>query len=202
MFGFKKDLTPPVTFLSSGLATPDVAHLLPSLSSLQDFITFLGEGADSTVLTYNRKACDRKPNGSPYTILDCPTVIVQGSHFVAKDITFENSSPKPSDFDYESQAPAIRVSGDKCAFYGCTFLGWQDTLYADQGRHYYKDCRVEGNVDFVLGYAQAVFESCTMHSRGMCAFPFTSQVPIALCKVACWPGYRRKSYCTFQTTKQ
>ncbi|KAG0625490.1 hypothetical protein M758_2G059600 [Ceratodon purpureus] len=132
----------------------------------KDYITFLGESAKRTVLTYNRKACDKKLDGSEYTILDCPTVIVDASNFLAKGITFENSSPKPDDFDYNSQAPAIRVSGDNCAFYDCVFLGWQDTLYADQGKHYYKDCRIEGNVDFILGYASAVFENCTIHSRG------------------------------------
>lgn len=134
-------------------------------------------------MTFNRKACDRKPDGQEYTILDCPSVIVEGSYFVAKGITFENSAPKPVDFDYNSQAPAIRVSGDNCAFYSCSFLGWQDTLYADQGKQYYKDCRVEGNVDFILGYACAVFENCTIYSRGMTftmanlhSFPFTTHM--------------------------
>lgn len=132
----------------------------------KDYITFLGESAETTVITYNRKACDKKQDGSEYTILECPTVIVDASNFVAKGITFENTAPKPDDFDYNSQAPAIRVSGDNCAFYECAFLGWQDTLYADQGKHYYKDSRIEGNVDFILGYASAVFENCTIFSRG------------------------------------
>lgn len=140
---------------------------MTTMLGLQDYITFLGESAESTVLTYNRKACDKKADGSEYTILDCPTVIVDASNFIAKGITFENSSPKPDDFDYNSQAPAIRVSGDNCAFYDCAFLGWQDTLYADQGKHYYKDSRIEGNVDFILGYASAVFDNCTIYSRGM-----------------------------------
>lgn len=95
------------------------------------------------MITHNRKACDKKQDGSEYTILECPTVIVDASNFVAKGITFENTAPKPDDFDYNSQAPAIRVSGDNCAFYECAFLGWQDTLYADQGKHYYKDSRIE-----------------------------------------------------------
>jgi pectinesterase len=132
----------------------------------KDYITLLGEGADSTILTFNRKACDKRPDGTKFTILDCPSVIVEASYFTAKDITFENSSPKPADLDYDSQAPAIRISGDNCAFYNCNFLGWQDTLYADQGKHYYVGCHIEGNVDFILGYARAVFESCTIYSRG------------------------------------
>ena len=57
----------------------------------------MGESAESTVLTYNRKACDKKPDGLEYTILDCPTVIVEASNFLAQGITFENSAPKPDD---------------------------------------------------------------------------------------------------------
>ncbi|KAJ7537614.1 hypothetical protein O6H91_11G013900 [Diphasiastrum complanatum] len=131
----------------------------------KDYITFLGEGAETTVIVYNRKASEVGPNGTEYGILNCASVIIGGSHFTAKGITFMNESPKPDDMDFESQAPAIRISGDKCAFYSCTFLGWQDTLFADQGRHYYKNCRIEGSVDFILGYAKAVFDNCTIHSR-------------------------------------
>lgn len=144
----------------------------------------MGESAESTVLTFNRKASDKKADGSAYSILDCPSVIVGASNFVAKGITFENSAPKPDDFDYNSQAPAIRVSGDNCAFYDCVFLGWQDTLYADQGKHYYKDSRIEGNVDFILGYASAVFDNCTIYSRGTTyrsfVYPFVSIERFAL----------------------
>ena len=52
------------------------------------------------------------------------------------------------------------------SFKNCRFLGWQDTLYAAAGRQYYKDCYIEGHVDFVFGNATAVFEGCTIHSKG------------------------------------
>lgn len=167
-------------YLVVGFCNHFLSRLTRPQCWLQDYITFLGESAETTILTYNRKACDKKPDGSEYTILDCPTVIVDASNFIAKGITFENSAPKPDDFDYNSQAPAIRVSGDNCAFYDCAFLGWQDTLYADQGKHLYKDCRVEGNVDFILGYASAVFDNCTIHSRGMITSIQSSSVGSAI----------------------
>ncbi|HEU5133427.1 MAG TPA: pectate lyase, partial [Pyrinomonadaceae bacterium] len=45
-------------------------------------------------------------------------------------------------------------------------LGWQDTLFVNGSRHYFKDCYIEGHVDFIFGTASAVFEDCTIHSKG------------------------------------
>lgn len=53
---------------------------------------------------------------------------------------------------------ALRISGDTAAFVGCKFLGAQDTLYDHLGRHYYKDCYIEGSVDFIFGNALSLFE--------------------------------------------
>ncbi|BBN05785.1 pectinesterase [Marchantia polymorpha subsp. ruderalis] len=126
----------------------------------KNHITLLGEDPATTTLS-----CQRSAKDTPMGILDSPCVIIEASFFVAKNIAFENTSPKPAELDYNAQAPAIRVSGDNSSFYGCSFLGWQDTLFADQGRQYYKDCRVEGSVDYILGYARAVFDNCTIYSR-------------------------------------
>ena len=56
-----------------------------------------------------------------------------------------------------AQAVALRVSGDKSAFYNCRILGFQDTLLDDQGRHFFKDCYVEGTVDFIFGDAKSIY---------------------------------------------
>lgn len=53
---------------------------------------------------------------------------------------------------------ALRISADNAAFVGCKFLGAQDTLYDHVGRHYYKDCYIEGSVDFIFGNALSLFE--------------------------------------------
>ena len=58
-----------------------------------------------------------------------------------------------------SQAPALRVSGDRVAFYGCRILSYQDTLLDNSGRHYYKDCYIEGGTDFICGDGLALFEA-------------------------------------------
>jgi pectinesterase len=49
-------------------------------------------------------------------------------------------------------------------------LGHQDTLYAygqqysSQSRQYYEDCYIEGTVDYIFGWATAVFNRCELHS--------------------------------------
>ena len=35
-------------------------------------------------------------------------------------------------------------------FLNCRFLGWQDTLFVNGGRQFFKDCYIEGHVDFIL----------------------------------------------------
>jgi pectinesterase len=60
---------------------------------------------------------------------------------------------------------AIRVTADRCAFYNCRFLGWQDTLYLHHGKQYLKDCYIEGSVDFIFGNSTALLEHCHIHCK-------------------------------------
>src|SRR6185503_6011192 len=71
--------------------------------------------------------------------------------------TFENSAGPVG------QALAIRIEGDQVAFRKCRFLGWQDTILANRGRHYFADCYIAGHVDFIFGGATAFFERCHIH---------------------------------------
>ncbi|WP_425244669.1 pectinesterase family protein [Streptomyces citrinus] len=65
-----------------------------------------------------------------------------------------------------TQAVAAYVTGDRTLFHRVRLLGHQDTLFADTtaltafDRQYFRDCYVEGDVDFVFGRATAVFERC------------------------------------------
>jgi pectin methylesterase-like acyl-CoA thioesterase len=63
------------------------------------------------------------------------------------------------------QAVALRVSADNAAFVGCKFLGAQDTLYDHSGRHYYKECYIEGSVDFIFGNALSLYEVRTLDTK-------------------------------------
>ncbi|KAJ4733952.1 Pectinesterase [Rhynchospora pubera] len=75
--------------------------------------------------------------------------------------------PLQNSHDYKSN-PAVGVAaaiqGDKCSFYDCKFLGYQDTLCDYQGRHYFKQCWIEGGIDFIFGRAASIYEGCTLNS--------------------------------------
>jgi pectinesterase len=60
---------------------------------------------------------------------------------------------------------AVRVDGDRATFRKCRFLGWQDTILLNRGRHYFEDCYIDGHVDFIFGGATAWFERCHIHCR-------------------------------------
>jgi len=116
--------------------------------------TFLGSDAATTIIT---AAMSAKEAGGTFL---SSTVDVEGAEFHAENITFENT------FGVGSQTVALKIHSDRAEFRKCRFIGWQDTLYVATGRQYYKDCYVEGHVDFIFGNATAVFEDCEIHSRG------------------------------------
>jgi pectinesterase len=121
------------------------------------YVRFEGQDAEKTVLTFDLHANIPDPNGKPIGTFRTPTVFIEAENFSAKNITFANTAgPK-------GQALAIAVLADRAAFYNCRFLGWQDTLLAQTGRQYYKDCYIEGRTDFIFGGATAFFDCCHIH---------------------------------------
>lgn len=68
------------------------------------------------------------------------------------------SSRLQNTFGTSGPAVAVRVAGDRAAFYGCRFTSFQDTLLDDTGRHYYRGCYVQGGTDFVFGNGKALFD--------------------------------------------
>lgn len=69
----------------------------------------------------------------------------------------QNSAPMPDGRSEGAQAVALRLSGDKSALYNCTLLGFQDTLCDDRGNHLFKDCTIQGTVDFIFGSGKSMY---------------------------------------------
>lgn len=57
-----------------------------------------------------------------------------------------------------ARAIAVLIWVDKVSFYNCRFIGIQDTVADLFGRHYFRNCYVEGAVDFIFGMAQSLYE--------------------------------------------
>lgn len=51
----------------------------------------------------------------------------------------------------------MRVLGDHASFYNCKFYGFQDTLCDDAGKHFFKDCYIEGTFDFIFGSGTSLY---------------------------------------------
>ncbi|KAE8699681.1 Pectinesterase 31 [Hibiscus syriacus] len=130
----------------------------------KNLITIVGVRAEDTILTWDNTATKNEHHLDESVIgkgtFGSGSVMVVGDDFIAENVTFENSAPEGS-----HQAVAFRVTGDRGAFYSCRFLGWQDTLYLHQGRHYVRDCYIEGNIDYIFGASTALFEHCHLHCK-------------------------------------
>ncbi|KAK4834369.1 hypothetical protein QYF36_021525 [Acer negundo] len=81
-----------------------------------------------------------------------PNITFQGQGYTSTAIAW-NDTANSANGDKGAQAVAIRISGDESAFWGCGFFGAQDTLHDDKGRHYFRDCYIQGSIDFIFGNA-------------------------------------------------
>ncbi|XP_020586767.1 pectinesterase 31 [Phalaenopsis equestris] len=130
----------------------------------KNLITLAAYNPERTIISWHNTATCINHHQASRVIgtgtFGCGSFIIEGEDFIAENITFENSAPQGS-----GQAVAVRVTADRCAFYNCRFLGWQDTLYLHYGKHYLRDCYIEGSVDFIFGNATALLEHCHINCK-------------------------------------
>ncbi|KAF9662442.1 hypothetical protein SADUNF_Sadunf18G0053700 [Salix dunnii] len=146
-----------------------------NIPPLKSFITIEGAGADNTIVQWGDTAQTPGARGQPMGTYGSATFAVNSPFFIAKNITFKNTTPLPAPGAMGKQAVALRISADTAAFLGCKFLGAQDTLYDHLGRHYYKDCYIEGSVDFIFGNGLSLFEGCHVHAIAQLTGALTAQ---------------------------
>ena len=132
-----------------------------TLPKSKSVVKFIGEDVLKTIITYDDYASKKNRFGEEIGTTGSTSFYVFGDDFTAENITFENSSGPVG------QAVAVRVDADRVKFLNCRFLGFQDTLYpfAEKSRQYYKNCYIEGTVDFIFGWSTAVFEDCTIFCK-------------------------------------
>ncbi|WP_079690034.1 pectinesterase family protein [Ohtaekwangia koreensis] len=131
------------------------------LATSKTNVKFIGEDAMKTIITNDDFAQKKNRFGEEMGTTGSSTFFVFGDDFSAENITFENSAGPVG------QAVAVRIDGDRVTFNKCRFLGNQDTLYphGEKSRQYYKDCYIEGTVDFIFGWSTAVFDNCTVFCK-------------------------------------
>ena len=130
-----------------------------------------GEGADRTIITYDKYARKLWPNvGFPMGTSGSASVYIHSSYVTMEDLTIENSAGEGKEI---AQAVALFTDGDFLFFHRCRLIGNQDTVYTygrygKEGgikRNYFLDCYIEGTTDFIFGPSIAWFENCTIHSK-------------------------------------
>ena len=142
-----------------------------TIPSNKPFIQLIGESAANTIIAFNAAAGLPTPTGGTYGTAGSATLTVNASDFTAMNLTVANT------FNYDSavtagfagsQAVAFEINADRAAFKNCVFTGFQDTLYTKgtgNPRHYFKNCYIDGNVDFIFGSSIDVFDSCIIFPK-------------------------------------
>ncbi len=145
----------------------EVVHIAKPHVRLQG----LADSPEKVVIVYSNSAYN---SGGTF---HSATAFVTGDDFYADNLTFQNDYSRNHGLQPQgSQAIALSVRGDRAVFRNVRFLGAQDTLFAssrfcqsDAGpcipaRQYFYNCYIEGNVDFIFGDAEAVFDHCHIHA--------------------------------------
>lgn len=149
----------------------------------RDNVTLIGESVGNTRIEFDDYALFLMPDGVKRGTFRSYTMYVHGTNFTAKNLCFCNSAGFGAKI---GQAVAVYADGARMNFENCSFLGRQDTLFTaplpptvvewggfrgpgenrprEQGIHYYKNCYLEGDVDFIFGGATAFFEQCEIKS--------------------------------------
>ena len=149
-------------------------------------ITLIGEDRDKTKLTYDVANASINPDtGKAYGTGGSASITIKYSatNFSAKNITMANEFVEGTFNGSGEQAVAVNNQADKSMFVNCKFIGNQDTLLTEapgvtidennplppvsqlkKTRQYYYKCEIQGDVDFIFGRAQAVFDDCDILS--------------------------------------
>ncbi|MBK8807890.1 MAG: Ig-like domain-containing protein [Bacteroidales bacterium] len=86
-------------------------------------------------------------------------VNIQGNDWFISNITFINTTPNGG-----TQAEVLKLQGDRDIIVKCEFYSYQDTVLIE-GKVYFKDCLLEGDVDFIWGVGTVYFQNCEIRAN-------------------------------------
>ncbi len=147
---------PPVTIRIK----PGIYEEKISIPSEAPPILLLGEDPHSTILTWSDNAHTIGTDGQPLGTFRSSTLTILAENFTAENLTVRNASGPGT-----GQAVAAHVDASYAVFRRVRLLGDQDTLYTGQGKQYYNECYIEGDVDYIFGAATALFDRCHLHNK-------------------------------------
>ena len=157
---------------------------------LADYI-IEGEYRNATVLTASVGGRDPWPGESKTGTFRSETLFLGGGRAVVRNLTVQNNA---GDGAKAGQALAVYADASRVLMEDVNLYGNQDTLFTaplplkEREEHgfrgprenaprldtvqYYKNCTIRGNIDFIFGGANAVFDRCRIepwhHATGTC----------------------------------
>ncbi|XP_047317297.1 pectinesterase-like [Impatiens glandulifera] len=120
----------------------------------QKNIFMYGDGSRKTIVTGD------KSNAKGVPTFKTASFSVVGDGFLCKSMGFTNTAGPEG-----HQAVALRVQSDMSAFYNVRMDGYQDTLYAQAKRQFYRNCVISGTVDFIFGDAAQIIQNSLLIVR-------------------------------------
>ena len=134
---------------------------------------------ENEIYTGSHYAKEIHPDGIKRGTFRSYTVLVDGDNVTFRNCVFENTAGKGEDV---GQALALYLDGDGITLENCILRGHQDTLFLaplpqkeiisggflgpkqfaerKNRTYHFKNCVIEGGVDFIFGGATAYFENC------------------------------------------
>ena len=146
-------------------------------------LTLRGAGADRTRIVWGDGGRLPHPDGRPTHTFRSYTAFLGGECVTVEDLTIENDAGPGSAV---GQAIAAYVDAARAEFRRVKLLGNQDTLFCAPlpekerekdgflgprvlaprrpSAQYYCECEIAGDIDFIFGGADALFEQCTLRT--------------------------------------
>ncbi len=140
--------------------------------------------SDKTIITYGLYGKMPNDDIGKLGTFRTYTMFIDAENITLKNLTIENSAGAGSNI---GQAIALYAEGEGLQCIDVRLLGWQDTLFTGplppkeiekngfigpkqyspriNGRQYYKNCYIEGDIDFIFGSATAYFDECVLFQK-------------------------------------
>ena len=174
----------PVLYIRDGVYREKITVRQPNLS-------IYGQSEKGTVIAWDDYSKKPAPDGTDTGTGRCATMLVtpQAENFTMQTLTVLNTYDRYNRPGFESyeeriaqgtwdicngsgcQAVALRLSSDRCKLRQVTLDSCQDTLYDDEGRHWFYHCAIAGDVDFIFGGGLSLYEECLITSKDIYSLP-------------------------------
>ena len=134
-------------------------------------VTIIGAGMDKTVLIWDDYAKKLDDSGRELVTFRTYTLAVCADNVTMRDLAVVNDALTP---EVKGQEVALSVYGDSFTMERCRLASTQDTLFLGPlpddlrlrkpCRQLFRDCLIEGTVDFIFGCGEADFDGCEIRS--------------------------------------